>query len=96
VDRDHALQGLHTLLDLEGVTLAIEPIATLGESLQMHRTHISGVGANQGSGTIDYISVIEVDSAGGLLRTESFAVDRLDDATTRMHERYEDLTTDGR
>jgi hypothetical protein len=90
MNRDHVLEGLRSLFGLANVSLAIEPLATLGESLQLHRTHISGVGGDAGSSTIDYISVIEVDSEGRLLRTEAFDVEQLDEAITRMYEHYDE------
>jgi hypothetical protein len=90
MQRDEVLAGLRALFEHADGQLQIEPMTTLGERLQLHRTHIAFRGADGEPSSIDYISVVEVDADGRLLRTEAFDVDRLDDAMARLHERDAD------
>ena len=84
ITRSEMLAGLRTLFELPGASLQIEPLATLGESLELHRTKISAAGGP----IVDYVSVVEVDFEGRLVRTEAFDVERLDDAIVRLYEHY--------
>jgi hypothetical protein len=87
VRRDEMLVALRALLELPDALLETQPIATLGERLQLHHTHISASTGDEQPLVIDYISVIEVDADGRLVSTESFDVDRLGDAIVRLFER---------
>ena len=84
--REQVLAGLRGLFAVADASLEIEPIATLGDRLQLHRTRIAG--ASPDGAAIEYVSVIEVNDAGQLLGTEAFAPEHLDAATEQMRARH--------
>ena len=86
VPRDEMLRGIRILVEAAGGTLTIEPVATLGERLQLHHTHIEVPTPDGDPHVIDYASVMEATANDQLLRTEAFELDRLDDAMARLCE----------
>jgi hypothetical protein len=85
IPRDEMLRGIRLLVETGG-TLTIEPIATLGERLQLHHTRITVPTGGGEPHVIEYASVMMADDEGRLLRTEAFDVDRYDDAVARLEE----------
>ena len=78
IPRDDMLGGIRALVEGAGGALTIEPIATVGDRLQLHHTRIT-VPTPDGEPTIvDYMSVLQVGGDGRARRTEAF--DRLEDA----------------
>jgi hypothetical protein len=86
IPRDEMLRGIRALVETAGGMLTIDPIATLGERLQLHHTRITVPTADGEPAVIEYASVMVADRAGQLLRTEAFDLDRYDDATARLEE----------
>ena len=86
VPRDEMLHGIRALVETAGGTLTIEPIATLGDRLQLHHTRITVPTGDGDPEVIEYASVMVADHGGRLLRTEAFDVDRFDDAVARLEE----------
>ena len=85
IPRRDMLRGIRLLVE-GGGALTIDPIATLGDRLQLHHIRIT-VPSKAGEPTvIEYASVVEAASDDQLLRTEAFDIDRLDDAFARLHE----------
>jgi hypothetical protein len=85
IPRDEMLRGIRLLMETGGA-LTIEPIATLGERLQLHHTRITVPTGGGEPHVIEYASVMVADDEGRLLRTEAFDVDRYDDAVARLEE----------
>src|SRR5436309_12142603 len=73
IPRNEMLRGIRLLVETGGA-LTIEPIATLGERLQLHHTRIT-VPTGGEPHVIEYASVMVADDEGRLLRTEAFDVD---------------------
>jgi len=86
IPRDEMLRGIRLLVEEAGGMLAIEPIATRGEHLQLHHTRITVPKRDGGADVVEYMSVMAADDDGRLTRTEAFDVDRIDDATARLEE----------
>jgi hypothetical protein len=84
VPRAEMLRGIQALVEGAGGTLTIEPVATLGDRLQLHHTRISVPTPGGEPHVIDYASVMEATQNDQLLRTEAFDLERLDDATSRL------------
>ena len=85
VPRGEMLRGIRMLVEAGG-TLTVEPIATLGDRLQLHHTRITVPTGDGEPNVIEYASVMVTDGRGRLVRTEAFDVDCLDDATARLEE----------
>ena len=88
------------LLKAEGLTIAHEPLATLGDSLALCRVSVAASGISSGRFDVgayesEQIALIEADAHGQRRRAEFFADDRLSDAVARLYERYADLLPDG-
>jgi hypothetical protein len=86
VPRAEMLRGIRVLVEGAGGTVTIEPVATLGEHLQLQHTRISVPTPGGDPHVIDYASVMEATPGNQLLRTEAFEPDRLDDAVERISE----------
>jgi hypothetical protein len=86
IPRAQVLPGLRMLVESVGGSLTMEPITTLGDRFQLHYTRITVPNGDGEANVIEYASVVEVDVEGRLLRTEAFEVDRMSDATARLHE----------
>jgi hypothetical protein len=86
IPRDEMLRGIRALVEDAGGMLAIDPIATRGERLQLHHTRITVPTRDGEADVIEYMSVMVAHDDGRLARTEAFEVDRLDDATARLEE----------
>ena len=84
VPRAEMLRGIQMLVEGAGGTVTVEPVATLGEHLQLQHTRISVPTPDGEPHVIDYASVMEATPNHQLLRTEAFDVDRLDDAVARL------------
>jgi hypothetical protein len=84
IPRDQMLQGIRMLVEGSGGSLSIEPIATVGERVQLHHTRITVPTPDAEPTVIRYMSVLQVDAAGRALQTEAF--DRLEDARARLEE----------
>ena len=93
IPRDEMLRGIRTLVEDAGGRLAIDPIATIGDHLQLHHTRITVPAGDGDPLVIDYASVVEMASTQQLLRTEAFDLDRLDDAFARLTERADATST---
>jgi hypothetical protein len=87
IPRDDMLRGIRMLVE-SGGSLTIDPLATLGDRLQMHHTRITMPSTAGEPTVIEYASVVEAASDHQLLRTEAFDLDRIDDARARMVERH--------
>jgi tetratricopeptide (TPR) repeat protein len=99
-DREGNLTSLRVLLDSQGLTFQLDPLATLGDSLALcrHPVSASAAGVEEtdiGAFEQEQILLIEVDEQGRARRTEFFAADRLGDAVARLYERYAELLPDG-
>lgn len=86
VPRGEMLRGIRMLVESAGGTVTIEPVATLGDHLQLQHTRISVASPGGETHVIDYASVMEATTRDQLLRTEAFEPDRLDDAVARLSE----------
>jgi hypothetical protein len=86
VPRDEMLRGIRMLVETAGGTLTIDPIATLGDRLQLHHTRITVPSGDGEPSLVEYASVMVADGNGRLVRTEAFDVDRIDDARARLEE----------
>jgi len=64
-------------------------VATLGDTLSLHRITISGL-------ALDHVVVAEVDPSGRLTRLDRLPGERLVDAVHRLLERYAEVTEDPR
>jgi hypothetical protein len=99
-NRQGALARFRAGLRGEDVTLANEPLATLGDALALCRASWSASEASDGKfdvGAYEHETIVlnEVDAQGQRRREEFFAADRLGDAIARLYERYADLLPDG-
>ena len=86
IPRDEMLRGIRLLVEDAGGMLAIDPIATRGDRLQLHHTRITVPKGDGGADIVEYMSVMVADDEGRLARTEAFDVDRIDDAKERLEE----------
>jgi hypothetical protein len=86
IPRDEMLLGIRLLVEGAGGMLAIDPIATRGDRLQLHHTRITVPRSDGGNDVVEHMSVMVADDEGRLARTEAFDVDRIDDATARLEE----------
>jgi class 3 adenylate cyclase/ketosteroid isomerase-like protein len=98
--RDGFLESRRQMLRAQGADLHVEPIATLGDFLSLHRTFYSATGStggrfDVGENATEFVNFVEVDRTGQMQRYESFAADRLHDAITRLYQRYAELPPDG-
>ncbi len=94
--REAWLDELRSMLAVDALKYAHEPLATLGNSLGLCRRCASFPEAGDfGPTEIDAIVLIEVDAEGGRVCTEVFAEDRLGDGVARLYERYAELLPDG-
>jgi class 3 adenylate cyclase/tetratricopeptide (TPR) repeat protein len=100
-DRDALLASLRPYGAQDGmVTIRIEGLATLGESLALGRQWLSGSGVHGRTWDVGpyesgSFQVIEVDEEGRRARTDLFAANHLSDAVVRLYERYAELLPDG-
>jgi class 3 adenylate cyclase len=100
-DRSGVLASLRILFAAEGLAVANEPLATLGESLALCRVStLHGEIASDdfppfGAVENARILLVEVDEHGRRLRAEFFAADHLGDAVARLYERHAELLPDG-
>jgi ketosteroid isomerase-like protein len=99
-NRQGALARFRSGFRAREVTLAHEPLATLGDALALCRMSWSGSGASGGGFDVgayegEQIALIEADAHGQRHRAEFFADDRLADAVARFYERYAELLPDG-
>jgi hypothetical protein len=86
IPRDEMLRGIRLLVEDVGGMLAIDPIASLGDRLQLHHTRITVPNGDGETDVVEYMSVMVADDEGRLARTEAFDVDRIDDARARLEE----------
>src|SRR5262249_54984047 len=82
------------------MTIRIEGLATLGESLGLGRQTVSASGVRArtfdvGPYEIEAVMLIEVDGEGRRTRSEIFAPNRLGDAVPRLYERSSQLLPTG-
>jgi ketosteroid isomerase-like protein len=89
------------VLGIRDLTWQHEPIGTLGDSLALFRSSISGSEVARGEsfdvGAYDLENpvVIEVDADGRCRAAEYFAPERLGDAIARLYERHAELLPEG-
>jgi ketosteroid isomerase-like protein len=87
--------------EIEGLRVATEPLATLGERLALVRSHISlasgraGEAVSVGATDMSSIALVEVGADGLRTRTEFFATDQLAAAIARIYERLAELEPEG-
>lgn len=95
--RDEVVASLGGLLRLPGFTLRIDPIATLGSFLDLHRTTISAPPPAPGAAALNavMVSVGEVNDQGLLVHLDAFAEEQLPQAIERLHERYAETLPPG-
>jgi class 3 adenylate cyclase/tetratricopeptide (TPR) repeat protein len=98
--REEVLHLWRSLIDEPGGAIAIEPLATLGDSLALGRNLTSASAASGrsfdfGAYEIETVSVDEVDAQGRRRRAEFFGPRELGDAVTRLFERHAELLPEG-
>ena len=99
-DEHESRRGWELILAGEGLRASCELLATLGDSLALHRGRIAFEGIADGAlsfgaGFVDAILLVEVDARGLRVQGEFFAPDRLGDALVRLYERHAELLPDG-
>ena len=98
--REGSLASVKRLLRSRDARLYHEPLATLGESLDLSRRIVRASGTGEGRFDVgeyesEAISLVEVDDRGVCVRQEVFAVEHLGDAIARMYQRYAELLPEG-
>jgi tetratricopeptide (TPR) repeat protein/ketosteroid isomerase-like protein len=97
---EELLRVWRSYIDARDGTFAVEPLATLGDSLALCRFSFSASGASGNTFDVgpfenERISVYDVDDRGRRRHTEVFADDRLGDAIVRLYERHAELLPEG-
>jgi ketosteroid isomerase-like protein len=98
--REEWVGALRSFIRARDGKLAIEPLATLGDSLALCLSSFSASGTRGRKfdvGPIEYqdIALLDVDDRGRCAHCEIFAPDRLSDAIARLYERYAELLPEG-
>jgi class 3 adenylate cyclase len=96
LDRAGMIRSWTSFLDAKDFALTLEPLATLGPLLALHRRAVSASGVVRGGVEVGayergQINVVEVDAEGRRVRTECFSMHNLGDAVARLYERYAEL-----
>src|SRR5439155_19857192 len=100
MDRQEIAAWWHLFFSDRNPAFRLEPVATLGASLALHRRCWSGSASRDavfdvGSFEREAFDLGEVDGETRLVRIDTFAPDRLGDAVALLYERYADLLPDG-
>jgi class 3 adenylate cyclase/tetratricopeptide (TPR) repeat protein len=100
IDREAGLQRFRLLGRSEGLELAVEILATLGDSLTLSRDatsfdRLAQDGLSFGASRSLQLTLLEANARGQCARVEVFGEDRLGEAVSRLYERHAELLPDG-
>jgi class 3 adenylate cyclase len=100
IEREGGLNRFRMLGRAEGLTFSWEPLATLGDFLELGHDVTSFDRLEQddlsfGAARSSYLNLMEVNARGLATGVEVFADDRLGDAVVRLYERHAELLPEG-
>jgi class 3 adenylate cyclase/GNAT superfamily N-acetyltransferase/ketosteroid isomerase-like protein len=98
--REEVLRVWRSLIEAPEGRLAIEPLASLGDSLALFRhlttaSSAKGKSFDFGAYEVEHLLLAEVDAYGRQLRGEFSEVNRLGHAVARLYERHAELLPEG-